>query len=137
MSNKFVCLYKWIWQKVICLLLAFQIFNCSVDIQDFHPNYVPEDLNYNEMESIVEIIAEKVLSIDNFSIEYDESESEETTSAFSKKILDHFIPQTNSELPYPATIEFIREYLSGSCHFVLKVFPDIDSPPPQFIQISF
>lgn len=55
--------------------MALHILNLSVDVQDPQPEGVPEDLSYNDMESVVEIILEQVLGIENAIPEYEEDDS--------------------------------------------------------------
>ncbi|WP_072862493.1 hypothetical protein [Arenibacter palladensis] len=61
--------------KLFWFLMALHILNLSVDVQDPQPEGVPEDLSYNDMESVVEIILEQVLGIENAIPEYEEDDS--------------------------------------------------------------
>jgi len=58
--------------KYLSLLLALQVFNCSVDPPDREADGTPEDLNFNDMESVVEIVLENVFGINNAMPEHDE-----------------------------------------------------------------
>lgn len=60
--------------RIFCFLLALHIFNVSVDMPDAQPDYVSEDLTFNDQESFVELVLEKVLGIDNAVVEYDEAD---------------------------------------------------------------
>ncbi len=61
--------------KIICFLFALHILNVSVDPPDPEPEWVPEDLSVNEMESISEIICEQILHIDNAFPEQDDQDN--------------------------------------------------------------
>jgi hypothetical protein len=63
-------IFKGFW-----LFMALQILNLSVDPPDMHPDYVPEDLSYNDMESIVEIVLEQLLDIEDAIPEQDDDDS--------------------------------------------------------------
>ena len=71
--------------RLVCLMLAFHIFNFSVDTPDAQSDYVPEDLTYNDMESVVEIVLENVFDIQNAIAEHDENDTEEGNSFTIKK----------------------------------------------------
>lgn len=60
--------------RIFCFLLALHIFNVSVDMPDAQPDYVSEDLTFNDQESFVELVLEKVLGIDNAVAEHDEAD---------------------------------------------------------------
>jgi len=67
--------------------MALHIFNCSVDTPDPEPDSVSEDLSFNDMESVVEIILEQVFGIDNAIAEHDEPD-EDANGFTIKKGLD-------------------------------------------------
>lgn len=68
--------------------MAVHIFNCAVDAPDSTPFGMPEDLTYNDMESIVEIIVEQVLGYDNAFPEYDDPDTDGTSAVKAQKHLD-------------------------------------------------
>ena len=72
--------------KVVWLLLAVHILNCSIDPPDVLPESTPEDLTVNEIESMAELLAEDILGIENAVSEEDEHDSEDGTSLDSKKV---------------------------------------------------
>ncbi|MCU0426586.1 MAG: hypothetical protein MUF71_13265 [Candidatus Kapabacteria bacterium] len=54
--------------------MMLHILNLSVDAADILPDAVPEDLSFNEIESIVEFVLEDVFHIQNALPEYDEQD---------------------------------------------------------------
>jgi hypothetical protein len=72
-------------QKSLIFLLVFLIFNYSVDIPDYFGDQVPEDLSYNDIESITEFVLEIVMGIENAVPEHDEDDPDKN-SGFTKKI---------------------------------------------------
>jgi hypothetical protein len=54
------------------VLLAVHIFNMSIDTPDGQPYYMPEDLSINDQESVVELVLEKGLGMENAVAEHDE-----------------------------------------------------------------
>src|ERR1035437_7142030 len=87
--------------KIICFLFALHILNVSVDPPDPDPEWVPEDLSVNEMESISEIICEQILHIDNAFPEQDD--------------------QDNADNGAPAAFQIIP--LVNTCQPLLSVIP--------------
>lgn len=65
---------KHIFFRIFCVLLAFHIFNISVDMPDAQPDYIAEDLTINDQESFIELVLEQVLGIDDAIAEHDEQD---------------------------------------------------------------
>ncbi|TAF63450.1 MAG: hypothetical protein EAZ55_13715 [Cytophagales bacterium] len=77
-------MYLW---GFVCLC----ILNLSIDAPDKLPNYIPEDLSYNDQESLIEFIIEISLGFGDTILEYDDDDDTKE-SIFKKKItLDLFI----------------------------------------------
>jgi hypothetical protein len=60
--------------RFLCVLVAAILFNVSVDAPDLHGNSVPEDLSYNDIESVVEWVAEEVCDIEDAIPEHDDTD---------------------------------------------------------------
>jgi hypothetical protein len=71
--------------KYLWLFLVFLIFNYSIDVPDYYGDQVTEDLTYNDIESISELVLEVVLQIKDAVPEHDEDDPDEN-SGFAKKI---------------------------------------------------
>jgi hypothetical protein len=82
-------LRKHIATRLLFGLLALHILNISIDPPDFYSEEIPEDLSYNEMESIIELVLEKGLNIENAIPETDDNDNN-FHFKFDKKI-DFFI----------------------------------------------
>ncbi|MFZ6051277.1 hypothetical protein [Halocola ammonii] len=63
--------------RFFCALLGLYFLNISVDSADFTPEFIAEDLTINDQESIVEIILEKVIGIEDAIPEYDDHDPED------------------------------------------------------------
>lgn len=66
-----------IFLKYLWIGLALFIFNFSIDAPDAFGDAVPEDLSYNDIESITELILEDVLGIYNAFPEHEENDPED------------------------------------------------------------
>lgn len=113
------------------LFLAVHIFNCSVDSPDLQPVYAAEDLSINDMESIVEILLEKVFNCQDLIAEHDEDDSNDGecfkiekpySFFFTKSFNNHkvFEDQQNTIIP--------ANYIE---HYFLHYHPEIVPPPPK------
>jgi hypothetical protein len=117
--------------RLICLLMAFHIFNCSVDTPDAKPDYIPEDLSYNDIESVAELILEEVLNIENAIAEHDEKDTEDGNSFDLKKDFVYFHrtevkndKNFNNGLSIIALTYYDEQYSS-------QFHPEIVPPPPK------
>ena len=72
--------------------MALYLLNISVDTVDSSPEDIPEDLNINDQESIVEIVVEKILGFENAIEEYDDHDTEEHNKKSTSKVdlVNHF-----------------------------------------------
>lgn len=70
--------------RFLCLFMALQIFNLSIDTKDSIPDNVPEDLTINDQESFIELVLEKFLGFENAVSEHDESDQESGSLDFKK-----------------------------------------------------
>lgn len=105
------------------------MLNISIDADDPKANHIPEDLSYNEQESIVEILVEKVLGFEDAIKEFDDHDTEDHKSQ-NNITLDLFlsIPKLalNSTIILSESETLIDNYLSS-----LSIgFSKIDNPPP-------
>ncbi|MFY9309496.1 MAG: hypothetical protein WAQ28_10660 [Bacteroidia bacterium] len=102
----------------------------SVDTPDAKPDSEPEDLTINDMESVVEIVMEEFLKIDNAIAEHDEPDEDDKPGFEAKKEVSFYVSpkfnlliqlphnHTNAETPYNSAL--ISDYSS-----------DIVPPPPK------
>ncbi|QNR24591.1 hypothetical protein [Croceimicrobium hydrocarbonivorans] len=110
-------------------IMAFYLLNISVDTRDFQANDIPEDLSFNDQESMVEIIVEQILGYEDAFIEYDDPDTEESQSQNSLKIEALINPYLFIGKPL-----FIDESLMAFSTFFAGTLPghfNIDNPPPQ------
>ncbi|WP_409683133.1 hypothetical protein [Flavobacterium sp.] len=70
--------------------MAAYILNISVDAPDV-VSYKAEDLSFNDQESIVEIVIEKILNYDNLIQEMDDNDNNEQSSTKKNFHLDFFV----------------------------------------------
>lgn len=62
---------------------------------DAQPDYVPEDLTINDQETVVELVLEQVLDIDNAIAEHDENDEDNAQSFELSKDFKLYTPPAN------------------------------------------
>lgn len=110
--------------------MALHIFNISVDTPDAQPDYIPEDLTFNDMESVVEIVLEKVFNIDNAIAEHDEPDESDSENFEMSKEFKVYTHQATLKLLSPEVI-YVNDNLSYKASFYNSFVNEISPPPPK------
>lgn len=110
-------------------LLALYILNCSVDAPDAYADYMHCETNFNDQDSIAELIIEKLLGYEDAVDEYD-MENEQEYSGKKGLAVDFFIIP-----PYyiinQHNILYKKHAKGNSKIFHLIPYFEIHSPPPE------
>jgi len=125
-------LRKHIVFRIVWVFMALHILNCSIDSPDAQPDYVPENLSYNDIESVAELIIEQIMGFDNIIPEQDEHDTEDGGSISIAKILFYCQPfsifsltTTEAVLPSAERPIHYRDTYASQFH------PEIVPPPPK------
>jgi hypothetical protein len=112
------------------LCLAAMILNYSIDVPDPHNDSVQEDLSYNDMESISELVFEYFLGWDNFVPEHDDDDLDDNVS-FTKKIEVTFVLKPfNFGVTEPSCIPSTQHYFIYAISESKTPFiSGVDKPP--------
>lgn len=122
---------KSIISKCLWLFMAVTIFNFSIDSPDNCPDCIPEDLSQNDMESVVELVMEDFLSMDNAIPEWDEHDGcDECNSDLAENGLLYPI-QLSKPLNYPNSINRQKQLILSDQLFELSYFSEVLNPPPE------
>ncbi|REG87891.1 hypothetical protein [Winogradskyella sediminis] len=110
--------------------MGLYLLNISVDSADPNPEHIPEDLSFNDQESIIEIILEKVLGYEDAIKEYDDHDTEDHNKQKNIKIdlLVHVIQADKFE---QSLIDERKKLYPDFEARLSKGFNKIDSPPPK------
>jgi len=120
-----------VFTKILWGLMGLYLLNISVDTADPQPEYIPEDLSFNDQESIVEILVEKILGYENAIEEYDDHDTEDHNKKNTVKIdLSVYlsIDQKSSHLQLKERNQHFPNHEAR----LTNGFEEIDSPPPKF-----
>ena len=115
--------------RLFCFLLALHFFNFSIDPKDVHPDSMPEDLSINDIESVVEFLAEVVFNHKDAFVEHDEKDHENGSPIDSYKlyctntitVIDSFSPAILS----------IQKFGIADCGKVQPASGSVIIPPPR------
>ncbi|MFV8443109.1 hypothetical protein [Flavobacterium sp. LB2P44] len=111
--------------------MSLYLLNCFVDSPDLQPNYFPEDLTYNDPESIIEIVVEKVLGFENAIAEYDDNDSNQNFFGKNTFSLDLFVLPI---IAIPINHEYLllkNQNLEVQNSALLLPYFEIHTPPPE------
>lgn len=116
--------------RFLCGLVAAIVLNLSVDAPDLHDNSVPEDLTYNDIESVIEWVVEDVCHIENA---FPEHEDDDQNSPFKldKKIEFFYESQFAATIPFPIEPLFKSLCNFGDPHFHAQTAHDELIQPPE------
>jgi hypothetical protein len=112
--------------------MAFHILNCSIDTPDAQPDNISEDLSFNDIESISELVLEQIFGFDNAISEHDEHDTQDGYSFEIAKILLYF--HSTETLLQSQILVFSLAETSNTGFRVrsfAQIFIEINSPPPQ------
>ena len=116
--------------RYLCGLMALYLLNISVDTVDAYPNRAAEDLSFNDQESIVEIVVEKVLGFEDAIEEHDDPDTENHTKKNNFKI--DFVPIVLYE---PENKKFntaiLKQKYSHQNSGLLSGYNQLYTPPPE------
>jgi hypothetical protein len=110
--------------------MALHVLNVSVDIPDPQPENIPEDLSMNEMESLVEIVLEKLVGMENAVKEYDEAHEHDADGLKHSRTLHFYIVPSVADVSRGIPVETIPQDLCAENVFS-KYVNDIIPPPPK------
>lgn len=123
---------KHILSRIVWVFMALHILNCSIDSPDAQPDSVPENLSYNDIESVAELIIEQIMGFDNVIPEQDEHDTEEGGSISIAKIL--FYCQSISTFSLSRSEQFIpsvEQQIHYRDTYASQFHPEIVPPPPK------
>ena len=110
--------------------MGLYLLNISVDTPDPEPEYIPEDLSFNDQESIIEIIVEKVLGFEDAIKEYDDHDTEDHNKKKNVQIdlsVYELVADKIDKNQFFERKELFSDYEAR----LTKGFNEIVSPPPK------
>ncbi|WP_372755920.1 hypothetical protein [Mariniflexile sp.] len=120
-----------IFVKFLWGFMGVYLLNISVDTPDPFPENIPENLAFNDQESIVELVIEKLLGFEDAFAEYDDPDSEDPVNK-KNNIKINFLIQCSNE-PLDSEIVFIlsKQQFSSYDDFLIQGFQKLETPPPK------
>lgn len=116
--------------KIFCFVFAMHIFNICIDTPDAQPDWMPEDLSVNDIESVVEFILEDVLKINNAIAEHDEADNQDGNTLEMKKA-NFFFQNFSFKLIIAESTSAKVASFDYKTPFYLNKYNDILIQPPE------
>lgn len=120
-----------IFSKCFWGFVALYLLNCSIDAPDFYPDKLPEDLSFNEQESILEVIIEKALGFEDAIDEYDDNDSK-NEQVLKKNTLSNYFELVKHSRDKSEHIGTHQKNRFSRYQFpISSTLIEIQSPPPE------
>ena len=103
-----------------------------MDSRDNQPEFIPEDLSVNDIESISEFVAEVLLGADGLFIEHDEHDYSARNTPATPLFTCEAYSIAVDPVPYNSSIQY---FISDILLFAEGV-EEITSPPPQVLNVG-
>lgn len=116
--------------QILCFLLAAYLLNISVDAPDVLSNKT-EDLTFNDLESVIEIVVEKILDFENSIKELDDNDTEHQSPIKKNLQIDHYILQSNIPESLLHNPSFSDPVCLWKSQKVKSSFSENTYPPPE------
>lgn len=111
--------------------MALYLLNISVDTPYLFQNEEVEHLTYNNQESIIEVLCEKVLGFEDAIPENDDADTEQK-KAFKKGYnIDKFVVPFSENNPKLSLTYLRKNTIFQDQTIFLKPYLEIHSPPPE------
>lgn len=122
--------FSHIIHKIIAILLALNVLNNCVDSVDPISQGMMEDLSYNDIESVAELIAEIIFVFDNASIELEDNDAENDGANLKEEIEYHIQHKYHPTKPH--SIIVIEQCITKIPDaYSQQYHPEITPPPPK------
>lgn len=119
-----------VFAKILWGIMGLYLLNISVDTADHNPRHIPEDLTFNDQESIIEIVVEKILGFEDAIVEYDDHDPEDHNNKTNVK-LDQVVQQTGDSVKKRSSAELRSQKFPDYSTCLTNGFQKLDIPPPK------
>lgn len=116
--------------RLIWCLLALHLINISIDSPDLQPSNIPEDLTFNDQESIVEFVIETLLGFENAIAEYDDPDTEKQNTS-NKMHIDWIALNAAFNFKVGSNYGISKLHIPLYIEHASKEFCTVFSPPPE------
>lgn len=116
--------------QILCFLLAAYLLNISVDAPDVLSNKT-EDLTFNDQESVIEIVVEKILDFENSIQELDDNDTEQQSPIKKNLQIDHYILQSTIAACLLKRHSFSNPVCLWKSQKIKSPFSENTYPPPE------
>lgn len=116
--------------RVFSGLMFLYMVNLSVDSPDPKQKHIPENLDYNDQESLIEILLEKILGFDNLLPEFDDDDG--AKSSINLKVnLDHLLIINDNALNSAQEVSLSQFFKCFRIYRTARGYSKEDHDPPE------
>lgn len=119
--------------RLICFLMALHFLNYSIDPRDLHPDSHPEDLKFNDIETITELLAEVILEKKNVFEEHEEKDNYDGNSSANHKFYYTSLVALTIHSPQALST---KKFTISNTRFIQSLSTSVTSPPPKIAILS-
>lgn len=119
-------IFRFFW-----LLMTALFINTSVDPIDPNGDWVAEDLSVNEMETIIEIVAEQILDIEDCFKETNDDDPDNSTTVKVLKDISQYIPVKITAPKLGLALIDVLPTPDYFKRFNSQFISEINAPPPK------
>jgi len=119
-----------IFSKILWGFMGLFLLNVSIDTDDINHEFMIEDVFFNDQETIIELVVEKILGFENAFEEFDDAEKEDHTLKKNTKI-DFIIHEKIDFKNKKTFIKKNNQLFANQSSFIEKGRHLLDTPPPK------
>lgn len=119
-----------IFSKILWGFMGLNLLNVSIDTDDINHEFMIEDVFFNDQETIIELVVEKILGFENAFEEFDDAEKEDHTLKKNTKI-DFIIHEKIDFKNKKTFIKKNNQLFANQSSFIEKGRHLLDTPPPK------
>lgn len=111
--------------------MAFYLLNISVDTPYLFQNKQPANLTFNDQESIIEVLCEKVLGLEDAIPENEDADTEQKKTFKKGYTIDKFVVPFSENNTKLSLTYFRKNAIFQDQTTLKKTYLEIHSPPPE------
>jgi hypothetical protein len=118
------------FSKILAGFMGLFLLNLSIDTENINTKFRNEGIFFNDQETIIELVVEKILGFENAFEEYDDYEKEDHT--FKKGIkIDFTIPEKSDSKSQKSFLHKRSLIFAHQTSLLEKGIHLLDTPPPK------
>lgn len=119
------------WSKAWCVGMAMHIFNFCADAPDVGPPRSPENLAYNDIESVLELVLEHGMNIENAIPEQEDPNCPQPEGNPTLKLTSFLLPSALQPALWASFRSCLRPLPPLGASLLPLIAAEVVKPPPE------